>query len=61
MIACGICGFTNICTYDPVSDAHDFSDFVDIEVHADDLTWEKSAPHMTPYIHKKHLGGSTYE
>ena len=61
MIVCAVCGFTNFCTYDPVSDSHDFSSvFVDVEVDESDLMWEKSAPHMKPYIHKTHLGKQRY-
>lgn len=63
MIVCAVCGFTNFCTYDPVSDSHDFSSlFVDVEVvDESDLMREKSAPHMKPYIHKTHLGKRCYE
>ena len=62
MIVCAKCGFTSFCTYDPVSDTHNFSNFTDVEVDSsDDLVWEKSAPHMKQYIHKTYLGESRYQ
>ena len=39
MVVCAICGFTNLCTYDHVSDTHNFSNFKDVEVDSHNPVW----------------------
>ena len=59
MVVCAICGFTVLSTYDPLTDSHDFSKFVDAEVPIPDLAFRKSAPHLHDNMHVLDLGDNT--